>query len=512
MIQCERGHFFDENRYQTCPYCSQVSSKPRSVTPPVAPNMAIPTPSCGKTVAVEGVEVEPSVGKTVAIDNYVEEAPRLSKTVAISEEPLDFPPVSAIPNPVPAPAAPIPVAPVASAPAVPVAPEVPAPVIPEPVPMPSVSEISAPMAASYSEDISAQIPFNGISETPERVLTEEISIDLPVTGLGVTENPQPLPQEEHYYQSAADRPYAVTGLGVKENPTPIPNDVGATFPVPSGDTIQTPANQPASPEAAAFAAFGFPGGPMPGPMPGAMPVAPAAPVPAPEIPAVPVAEVPVISVAEAPVVPEIPEVPEAPVSEAPSVPEVPATPVFELPTVPEVPAAPAFEAPAAPVAESVETPVTDIPQAPSIETPAVPVAPVPIVEEKPKDPNATVALTESDMDYLPRIHARAFLVCIDGPMTGASFVFQENRAIIGRQKNYEIALFRDNTVSRSPHAILSYVKENYRYTVSQGDPEKRVSVNGTFINEETELKMYDVIGIGQTRMLFMPVCSEKFAW
>lgn len=466
MIQCERGHFFDENRYQTCPYCSQVSSKPRSVTPPVAPNMAIPTPSCGKTVAVEGVEVEPSVGKTVAIDNYVEEAPRVSKTVAISEEPLDFPPVSAIPNPVPAPAAPIPAAP---APEVPVAPEAPVPVIPEPVPMPSVSEISAPMAPSYSEDISAQIPFNGISETPERILTEEISIDLPVTGLGVTENPQPLPQEEHYYQSSADRPYAVTGLGVKENPTPIPNDVGATFPVPSGDTIPVSPNQPASPEAAAFAAFGFPGGPMPGSMPGAMPVAPAAPVPTPEIPAVPVAE--------APVVLEIPEVPQTPVSETPAVPEVPATPVFELPTVPEVP-----------------------------------VVPVPVVEETPKDPNATVALTESDMDYLPRIHARAFLVCIDGPMTGASFVFQENRAIIGRQKNYEIALFRDNTVSRSPHAVLSYVKENYRYTVSQGDPEKRVSVNGTFINEETELKMYDVIGIGQTRMLFMPVCSEKFAW
>jgi len=428
--------------------------------------MAIPTPSCGKTVAVEGVEVEPSVGKTVAIDNYVEEAPRVSKTVAISEEPLDFPPVSAIPNPVPAPAAPIPAASAASSPEVPVVPEATVPVIPEPVPMPSVSEISAPMAPSYSEDISAQIPFNGISETPERILTEEISIDLPVTGLGVTENPQPLPQEEHYYQSSADRPYAVTGLGVKENPTPIPNDVGATFPIPAGDTIPVSANQPASPEAAAFAAFGFPGGPMPGPMPGSMPVAPAAPVPASEIPAVPVAE--------APVVPEIPEVPQTP--------------------------------------ESVEAPVADIPQAPSFETPAVPVVPVPVVEETPKDPNATVALTESDMDYLPRIHARAFLVCIDGPMTGASFVFQENRAIIGRQKNYEIALFRDNTVSRSPHAVLSYVKENYRYTVSQGDPEKRVSVNGTFINEETELKMYDVIGIGQTRMLFMPVCSEKFAW
>ena len=59
MIQCERGHFYDENRFSGCPYCSQVSSQPKSVLPPVAPaNMAIPQPSCGKTVAIEGMETE----------------------------------------------------------------------------------------------------------------------------------------------------------------------------------------------------------------------------------------------------------------------------------------------------------------------------------------------------------------------------------------------------------------------------------------------------------------------
>ncbi|MBR5416663.1 MAG: hypothetical protein IK109_01380 [Clostridiales bacterium] len=501
MIQCERGHFYDENRYSGCPYCSQVSVAPRAVTPPVAPNMEIPTPSCGKTVAVEGVETAPSVGKTVAIDMPVEQFAPINKTVAISEPPLDFPPVTPIappatayapapvqapvaqaftpaPAPIPTPAAPVaPAVPVAAAPVAPAVsvPEVPAPVAAPAAEAPAQAPVQ-PEVPSYAADMNAGIPYNGVSETPERILTEQISIDLPVTGLGVSDHPKPIIQEENFYQSSPDRPYAVTGLGVKENPTPIPNDVGATFPIPSDGAGASTSAQPGQAEAAAFAAFAFPGGPMPGmvpgvPMPGA-PVAPSAPA--------------------APVVEEIVEEksPEAPVSEA-----APEIKVEE--SVPEIP-----------VQESVpDFPATD----PVDEIPVD--APSPIIEEpKPVDPNATVAMTESDMDFIPRVHARAFLVGIDGPMTGASYVFQESRAIIGRQKNYEIALFRDNSVSRSPHAILTYNKDALRYAVAPGDVDKKVSVNGAFITEETELKLYDVIGVGQSRLLFIPVCSEKFAW
>ncbi len=490
MIQCERGHFYDESRYSGCPYCSQVSVAPRSLTPPVAPNMEIPTPSCGKTVAVEGVETAPSVGKTVAIDMPVEQFTPINKTVAISEPPLDFPPVTPIapsapayqPAPVQAPtaSAPIrtPVAPVASAIPVPVAPladpavsEIPA-VAPVPVPAVPVR----PASPIYAEDMNAGIPYNGISETPERILTEQISIDLPVTGLGVSDHPKPILQEEKFYQSSPDRPYAVTGLGVKENPTPIPNDVGATFPIPSEGNGTSVSSRPGQAEATAFAAFGFPGGPMPGMVPGVpMPGAPLAS----QIPSTPVVTEPVEEKAQESLVPEA----------------APQTVVSE--TVPETPAS---------------EPIPDFPS--SEVAPEIPVdAPSPIIEEpKPSDPNATVALTESDMDFIPRVHARAFLVGIDGPMTGASYVFQESRAVIGRQKNYEISLYRDNSVSRSPHAILTYNKDTLHYAVTPGDAEKKVSVNGAFITGETEVKLYDVIGVGQSRLLFIPVCSEKFAW
>ena len=441
MIQCERGHFFDENRYASCPYCSQYSNQPRSVNPPVAPNMQIPEPSCGKTVAIAGMEPASPVGKTVAIAGFDENPAPVHKTVAIAEEPLDFPPVTPIaaPQPVTAPAA------------APVMPFAAAPVMNQPAPM------AAPVAAP------AAVPFAAPSVDPVEIVSVQPQVSLPVTGLGVTEHPIPIAQEENFYESSPDRPYAVTGLGVKEHPTPIPNDVGATFPIPSEEnTAAAPVGQA---EASAFAVFGFPGGPVPGMMPGN----PAAQIPssAPAVEEAPVSE-PAVEVSE-PIVPE----------EAASVPE-------ETSPVPEE------TAPSAPV----EAPVSF----PSFTEPVT------------RDANATVALTESDMDYLPRIHARAFLVCIDGPMTGASYVFQESRAVIGRQKNYEIALYRDISVSRSQHAILNYYSDSFRYTVSAGDADKKVSVNGVFIDAETDLKLYDIIGVGQTRLLFIPVCSEKFAW
>lgn len=492
MIQCERGHFFDENRYAGCPYCNQIASQQRSVIPPIAPAMEIPKPSCGKTVAIEGMDTAPQISKTVAIDGFEDNYPHVNKTVSITEQLSP----SGLPEFAPAAA----VAPIAAsapaaqpAPAAPTAVEVPAAPAVQAAPVETAVSSPAPFAAAPAPQETADASAAQVNNAPD-LSSDPESFMRPyqVTGLGVKENPTPIPVNEPVY----DRPYAVSGLGVKENPTPTPSDVGATFPVEQQGAA------PMAAEAAAFASFGFPGGPVPGMMPGmvpGMPPAPASPFASP-----------------APAAPEVQAEPA--VAETPVAPVEAETPVE--PAVPEVPAEPAvFEAP-------VETPVTEKPVEPAaVETPVQPevaetpaesvvseVPVVPVVPQAPADPHATVAMTESDMDYLPRLHARAFFVCIDGPMTGASFVFQENKAIIGRQKNYEISLFRDPSVSRNPHAIIRYAKETLTYTVAPGDAEKKVSVNGEFISQEQTLKLYDIVGIGQTRLLFIPVCSEKFAW
>lgn len=499
MIQCERGHFYDENRNQTCPYCVQVSNAPKSVNPPIQPmNMEIPKPSCGKTVAIEGMQEEPQVCKTVALENFEVDTERVNKTVAISEPVIETPSFE-----MPA------VAPVQ----INLVPQVTVPEV-------AVPQVTAPEVA-VPQMVAPQMPVVNAQQDTEPVQETQNDRPYAVTGLGVSDNPKPLAKEENYYQPA-ERPYAVTGLGVKENPTPIPVETGATFPIPSAEGNAAAAGQP---EAAAFAAFGFPGGPMGMPgapmgMPGMPMGMPGMPMGMPSAPASSVAApVPQPVESDVKVEPDMESYDlgiDAAVETEPDVlPEVDTSVESETESVTE---SEAIVEESNQVTDAVsEVSAVEEKQASPVEvaSPVVEPAPAPaeeVVPARPVDPNATVAIVDSDMDYIPRVHARAFLVCTDGPMTGASFVFQEDKAIVGRQKNYEISLFRDVSVSRDPHAVIHYYADSVRYTVSCGDEQKRVMVNGQFITGETDLKLYDVIGIGQTRLLFIPVCSDKFAW
>lgn len=174
MKQCDKGHFYDDNRFDACPYCKDDSGLgkqvavsfqnqqiPQAQSVPAAPAFkfcthcgnraeggakfctgcgspfpavvpaAVPAPSSdiGKTVAVQQAPVAPAsdIGKTVALNhsaNIPAPSNDIGKTVAV--KPIDIDALMRS-NPAAAPAAPA--APVA--PAEPVAPAVPvAPVTP----------------------------------------------------------------------------------------------------------------------------------------------------------------------------------------------------------------------------------------------------------------------------------------------------------------------------------------------------------------------------------------------
>lgn len=193
MKQCEKGHFYDDNRFESCPYCKEgtglgkqaaVSFQNQSVpqfqsapAQPAAPAPAynsfkfctkcgnraeasakfctgcgspfpaaapVPSNDIGKTVAVQQAPVTPAsdIGKTVALNPAAAPAPSndIGKTVAV--KPIDLEaltgsksavvPVAAAPVEPVAPAAPVsPVNPVTEAPKVTVAPPA-APAAPAP--------------------------------------------------------------------------------------------------------------------------------------------------------------------------------------------------------------------------------------------------------------------------------------------------------------------------------------------------------------------------------------------
>ncbi|MGI6315460.1 MAG: FHA domain-containing protein [Christensenellales bacterium] len=77
MKQCEKGHFYDEGRFSSCPYCETA--------PVAAVQPSLAASSVGKTVAV----ASGPIGKTVAVNNA---GPDRGKTVAIMKEKIGLDP------------------------------------------------------------------------------------------------------------------------------------------------------------------------------------------------------------------------------------------------------------------------------------------------------------------------------------------------------------------------------------------------------------------------------------
>ena len=71
MKQCDAGHFYDEKRHETCPYCQpgQVAGATVALAPPGATVPLQPADEGGRTVAMIRAEVgiDPPVGFAVAI-------------------------------------------------------------------------------------------------------------------------------------------------------------------------------------------------------------------------------------------------------------------------------------------------------------------------------------------------------------------------------------------------------------------------------------------------------------
>jgi hypothetical protein len=105
-----------------------------------------------------------------------------------------------------------------------------------------------------------------------------------------------------------------------------------------------------------------------------------------------------------------------------------------------------------------------------------------------------------------------WLVCIEGPERGRDYRLHSERNFIGRSEKMDICLRGDETISRENHAIISFNPRNLTFKLQPGDGRGLVYLNGDDIDAATILKPYDLIELGQTKLLFIPFCGERFQW
>lgn len=107
---------------------------------------------------------------------------------------------------------------------------------------------------------------------------------------------------------------------------------------------------------------------------------------------------------------------------------------------------------------------------------------------------------------------RGWLVCVEGDAKGKDYRVCGDRNTIGRGPENDIVLDFDNTVSKGANAVISYDNRNNKFFIYFGEAKNNIYVNDQLLMVPIELKDYDVIDIGSSRLLFRSFCNERFNW
>lgn len=105
-----------------------------------------------------------------------------------------------------------------------------------------------------------------------------------------------------------------------------------------------------------------------------------------------------------------------------------------------------------------------------------------------------------------------WLVCVDGPAEGTDYRIRAGYNYIGRSENMDICILGDNNIGRERHAMIAYDPQEKIYFFGPADGRSIVRKNDKMVMVPTELAAYDIVRIGSTKLMFVPLCGEHFNW
>ena len=121
----------------------------------------------------------------------------------------------------------------------------------------------------------------------------------------------------------------------------------------------------------------------------------------------------------------------------------------------------------------------------------------------------TVGMMQSQMGFDPVV---GWLACVAGPSRGKSYTIRGGVNAIGRSERMDIVITGDLKISAENHAKISYSDKHNRFNLLPGEGRNIVYLNDEEVFTPMPLNAYDLIDFGETKLLFVPLCGEKFTW
>ena len=125
------------------------------------------------------------------------------------------------------------------------------------------------------------------------------------------------------------------------------------------------------------------------------------------------------------------------------------------------------------------------------------------------DRGKTVAIIQKKIGIDPAV---GFLVCVSRAHSGRGFQVDGGQEFIGRAAAMDVSLADDDTVSREGHALVSYDTKHNCFSVSPGQGRGITYCNDELVEGARSLCAYDVIEVGKSKLVFLPLCGDKFQW
>ena len=109
--------------------------------------------------------------------------------------------------------------------------------------------------------------------------------------------------------------------------------------------------------------------------------------------------------------------------------------------------------------------------------------------------------------------ATGWLVCVDGETKGTDYRLYQGYTYIGRDPAQNQVAIPDQHISSVPSARILYDTGSRKFYINECNGARNpVYLNDALFDGRVELHAYDMIKLGNTRLLFVPLCTEKFAW